>query len=324
MLSFENIDKKDVQKTIVGVVDGGDSDCHILFLYDKHIESKKKNINTDFLYDIFNTNSKKNKITNYDLDILKNAIQFEGKPKNLSLCGKYEEAKSKHDDIKNDITIYKGKFIPMPDLNKDRCVWSFNGSSGSGKSFLASMIVNEYQAIFPKNPVILFSRCEKDPAFDKMKLTRIDIDETIESSDFTNLHDCLIIFDDIDTLPTVEIKKEEGIKAPKKITIDLSKKIQRIRDDILEAGRKTKISAICMSHQLFNYGKTRNMLLESDYITFFNRGSGVNHIKRFLKSHVGCDKKIEDKILKMTSRWTLISMHTFPKYVLGENEAFII
>lgn len=79
-----------------------------------------------------------------------------------------------------------------------------------------------------------------------------------------------------------------------------------------------------MSHQLFNYGKTRNMLLESDYITFFNLGSGINHIKRFLKSHIGCDKKMEEKIINMKSRWTMISMHTAPRYCLGEYESFII
>lgn len=47
-----------------------------------------------------------------------------------------------------------------------------------------------------------------------------------------------------------------------------------------------------MSHQLFNYGKTRNLLLESDYIIFFIKSSGINHIKRFLNSNLGVEKSV--------------------------------
>lgn len=231
MLSFDKIDNHNIKKTIVAVVDGGKNDCRVLFLYDKEMNNTN-NKNTDFIHEMYNINSKKNKITVSEIQQLKYSLQNNIKPEQESLNNKYEEVKEKYNNIKNDIILQSGKFIPMPDLNKERCIWSFNGSSGSGKSFLASLIVNEYQALFPENPVLLFSRCSEDPAFDDFpngkKIIRIDIDENIESNDFINLHDCLIIFDDIDTLPKITIEPDSENMLKKKQLLIYQKRYNKL------------------------------------------------------------------------------------------------
>lgn len=56
---------------------------------------------------------------------------YEEIKKNLNT--KYEKEIQLKDD---------GKFWPMPDINKDRCVWFLAGAANSGKSYLASKILS--------------------------------------------------------------------------------------------------------------------------------------------------------------------------------------
>lgn len=330
MLSFIDKESEEITQTIVAIVDGGRNDRELLYLYDKPINILKKKDNVDMID--YAINKKGKKIGVLELELMKKALIEEQKEYyNGKFKDQYKENVDKYNKIKNDIYIYDGKFIPMIDINKDRCVWSINGAAGSGKSFLASLIIKAYQTIFPDAKVYLFSQKEYDQPLDELGVIRVPINENINQDIIKELEDCLCIFDDIDMLPDVQVEREiitmRGEKEIKKVKtekVSLSKQTQNLRDTILEVGRSKHISVIAMSHQMFNYGKTRNMLLESDFYIYFNLGSGPTHIKRFLKQQLGVEKDMEKKILDIKSRWTLVSLRTAPRYILGENQAFIV
>ena len=76
------------------------------------------------------------------------------------------------------------------------------GSAGSGKSYFVSKYVMEYVKVLKHNPVYLVSENNEDPAFDdKDYIKRIEINDMVENPiDWRDFENCLIIFDDIDSI----------------------------------------------------------------------------------------------------------------------------
>ncbi len=192
------------------------------------------------------------------------------------------------------------------DINKQRNVWSICGASGSGKSYLSKLIIEEYMNIYPENPVYLFSGKSYDKQLDDLGVERIEITGELDEKITEQFNNCMVLFDDIDTMHPVEIETNipdaKGKIKTKKIKISLTDKARRIRDKLLEIGRDIGVSMICLSHQLFNYKATRTQLSESHYVVYFNLGTGRNHIKRFLSNFIGCEKPVLDKLLNVPSR----------------------
>src|SRR5947209_833054 len=124
-----------------------------------------------------------------------------------------------------------------------------SGMNGVGKSTFIAAYCRQYHKLFPKNTIYLFSRKDNDEAFYDIEMKRIKLDEQILEVEYEikDLSNSLCIFDDTDTLGK-----------------DISAKVQKIRDDLLECGRSYGIYLCCVSHQILNYTKTRNLILESN------------------------------------------------------------
>jgi hypothetical protein len=213
------------------------------------------------------------------------------------------------------LVMNDGTFVQYPDTRKDRQrqVLYIAGPSGSGKSTYVSKFLKYYSEINPKKKIIIFSRVSKDPAFDKKfkNLRRFAIDETLLDPETAvdierDLCNSMVIFDDINTINNKALRNA----------------VLQIQTDILETGRHPNIDIISTNHLLMDYNKTRTLLNEAHFVTFFI-GTGSYHNKRFLKEYAGCDKKMIDRILKAKSRWITIKK-TFPMYVLTENEIFML
>lgn len=326
MLSYTDNESSKLVQTLVARVHGGNLNGEVLFLYDKEFRDDSE-MDYDEIYNIIETNKQKNRLTNFDLSIMKEAMMSKHayKPKHEYMKQEFLKAKKAIESNNKMIKIQDdGKFVPLMDLNRQRNVWSICGASGSGKSFLSSLLIREYMNIFPENEVYLFSGKKHDEQLDSLGITRIDINTELKDDITEKFRDCLVMFDDIDTILPVEIETQDAKGKTKKIKVNLTEKARSIRDKLLEIGRDIGVSMICLSHQLFNYKATRTQLLESHYVVFFNQGTGLNHIKRFINNYIGCEKKTVEKILALTSRWTLCSMQTMPKYILGENSCFTI
>lgn len=190
-------------------------------------------------------------------------------------------------------SIDTGNLEPTVNFRQQRDVLYIAGPSGAGKSTYAGKYIKNYKTIYPKNTVYIFSKVEEDEAFDVYDVERIPIDEnTFEGGlSLDDFNDCLVIFDDIDTIPDK----------------NLCWLVCNLRDQILEMGRHNRVSCVITSHQLMNYKTTRTVINECHTVTFFPRGGAVKQIKSFLETYIGVDKKKIMQILDTKSRWVTVS-----------------
>lgn len=211
-----------------------------------------------------------------------------------------------------EIQINDGYIIPLP-KKEGRDVIYISGPSGAGKTSWAASYIQEYNLMFPNRIVYVFSRLTEDPVLDQFIITRIVINEEIIEDPIIieellkqSPDGCLVLFDDIDTLPN----KFKSV-------------IYALRDDILEVGRHYNISIMVVTHQLMNYKETRTLITEATDIVFFPQSGMTYHIKRFLKEYVGLSKQQIDSILKIPSRWIKINK-TYPLYIMANDMVKIL
>jgi hypothetical protein len=226
----------------------------------------------------------------------------------------YREARKEiKEKIKKEYIIEDtGHLYPLPQTSENGSERGMVcGPSGSGKSTYVSEYIKNYRKLHPKSKVWVFSRLSSDPALDKHKINRIMLDKgivenPIEPKELSDGKHTLCIFDDIDTIPDKDIKNA----------------VRKLRDDINETGRHDKISNISTSHQICNYKLTRDLLLESAFVTFFPKSGMQAQARSFLKTYCGLDKPTIEKILALPSRWVTI-YKTYPIMVLHQKGCFL-
>ena len=206
-------------------------------------------------------------------------------------------------------------FQPIPDTDKNkRKIWYTAGACGCGKSYNAKTIANNYLKLYPDRPIYVVSKLEKDETLDGIngEIQRLNYREFEDNPpDINEFYDCLIIFDDFDTI------------TPKKV-LD---RVLTFIDDISIMGRKHKddqgnISMVVISHFLTNYKKTRLILNECDFMTLFPQATSSHALNYVLKNYVGMDKE-EVKALEKLGRWVMIHK-MYPQYVLSQQTAYLL
>jgi hypothetical protein len=197
--------------------------------------------------------------------------------------------------------------LPSTDPNK-RDVFYIAGKSGSGKSYISAQIIENYHKLNPERPLYLISKLEEDETIDKVKapLKRIPVEKFVEVFNINAFNNCLIFFDDYDTLPD-----------------KLSKSIQEIIKDIAIMGRKHNedqgnITMLLATHYLTNYSKTRLILNEATHFIIYPQNTSHYQLKYLLQNYVGLDEK-ETKRLKRLGRWICFKVG-YPQFMISQNE----
>lgn len=221
--------------------------------------------------------------------------------KKLCLSGSKDKIDS---DVKlfSEMKLENGSFQLIPDKNADRMTMYVTGSAGSGKSYFIAEYVKEYHAMFKNNLIFLVSESDEDPAFDCLEyVRRLQVDESLltDPIDWTDFKDCLVIFDDIDSM--------NG---------KLGKEVFRLRDKLLKNSRKFKVSVISSAHNSTG-GDLKSVLNESQIIVFF-LSNYSRALKYLLENYIGMSKKGVDKLRKMTdSRWSAV-VKSFPNLIVQD------
>jgi len=196
-----------------------------------------------------------------------------------------------------------------PDPEK-RSIYYIAGASGSGKSYIAKHLAEQYQKMFKKRPVYLVSKLKEDETLDGMeeRPIRLNIEKITENpmKDLEPLRDSLVIFDDYDTLTGKEAKA-----------------VQQLIDDICIMGRHTVTSILILSHHLSNFKKTRLCLTEATHFVVYPQSTGAHALNYFLKTYVGMGPKEVQAIKGTGSRWLCIHKN-FPIYYVTETEAGLL
>ena len=199
------------------------------------------------------------------------------------------------------------ELLPSPDKGK-REVWYIAGQSGSGKSYIAKGLADMYHKLFPDRGVYLISKLKEDETLDKLKfLKRLNLQTFVEDyPDLEEFKDCLVIFDDYDTL-----------------TGDVQKVVEKLVDDLAIMGRHTNTSMLCLSHYLTNYKKTRLLLNEATHIVVYPLSTSYHALRYLLKNYVGVDEDDLKRQRRLGSRW-LCYAKGFPQYMVSQKNAELL
>lgn len=233
------------------------------------------------------------------------------RPKDPILQEIYDAVMAKYATTSDqEIELKTGSLEMLPEFESERECCYIAAPSGSGKSYLCRAYAKNYNRIFPKNKVILFSKEIDDPSLDGIKnVTQIPLDETLLDNpiEMDDLDDTLCIFDDVDTIRDSEVMSE----------------VNHLKDDILETGRHHNTHCLITSHLLTAYSKTRTVLNESHRICVYPHSGSAQPIRYTLKTYVGLDNADIRKILKLRTRWCCVSK-SYPQYVLHEGGCYLI
>jgi len=294
----------------IAVVRGGDNDGDILYLHQnaKNVAIKKeiKAVKYQNQLDHIKPSERVRALQDIITAVDDGKEEFDGDMKSRTL---FKRIKT---DMENDKVIElpdDSTFQPIPNPDsKVREVWYVAGQSGSGKSYFARGIAENYKKLFPEREVYLISKLDEDETLDKMKIgkpKRISLQSLVEDPpDIKEFEDCLVIFDDFDTL-----------SAP------FEKVVLKLIEDLAIMGRHTRTSLLILSHYLTNYKKTRLILGEANYLVLYPLATAFKALKYVCENYGGLNK--EDIIgLKKLGRWILIAKN-YPSYVISAHEAYM-
>jgi len=220
----------------------------------------------------------------------------------------YLDEKNEATNNYKEIKLKDGEIQFIPDI-KFRINYIV-GASGSGKSYFASKLAEEYKILYPKNPIYLLSYLSDDTSIDRIKgIKRIQLnddflEETLECDDFKN---SLIIADDIDCITDKKMKL----------------KLKELITKILNTGRHTATSFIMLSHIACNGVETKGILNEASSITFFNATLGGRTKSYLLNQYLGLNKKQIEAIDNIEGRAITI-LKTYPMVVIAEKEIALV
>jgi hypothetical protein len=184
------------------------------------------------------------------------------------------------------------------------------GPSGSGKSYFISKWLGANRKIFRnkhKKDIYIFSRIDYDQPLDKFNPIRPSLDSLIDEP-YTGemLENCIVIFDDIDSI------SDRGIKQA----------VYDLQTDLLTTGRHFNITVICTNHMIYNRQETKRTINESTSTVIFPKSGQTYQIKQFLKTYCGFEKLMINKIMGLKSRWVCIR-RVYPMCIIHEKGAFL-
>jgi hypothetical protein len=199
-----------------------------------------------------------------------------------------------------DMQIKEGTFQFIPDTDRDRDTIFICGAAGSGKSYWAAQYIKQYTKYLKDYPIYLISEGTHDPAFEKLEIKRIKVDNEFISDPipFTDFEKCLVIFDDIDAF-----------------TGKLKKAVYELLEKLLKNARKNKVSVIMTSHGCTGL-ELKPILNEADTIVFFPRNYNRS-LKYLLENYVGLTTEYIKKLFKHKSRWCAF-VKSYPNIILME------
>ena len=251
---------------------------------------------------------KKKSKTSYPIAIVKG--EAESKYYNKILYLNTEE----HSGGENEINIPEDvcfQLLPNSDKNK-RDIYYIAGASGSGKSYVAKTIANNYHKLYPDRDIWIISKLDEDDTLDGIKapIRRVKVDMIKDGIDIKALSNSLVIFDDYDT-----ITGKDG------------EAVQTLIEDIAIMGRKHTnkqgcITMLCLTHYITNYKKTRLLLNEANFFVVYPQATSTHALTYLLKTHLGLEKQDIKKLKKM-GRWVAF-YKSYPQYLLSAHTAAVL
>lgn len=230
----------------------------------------------------------------------------------------------------SDISLSSSKYtfsFSFPKIHSDaqkRFVFYIAGPSGAGKTTIAADLAFSYHKANLKNKIVFISTVNDNPLLKRLKPIMINvIDEKMVDYNLFNpetrltvkddgvnpplFKDSLVIFDDLEGITDKNV---------------LSAIQQNLINPMLNTGRHQCLNVIFCRHILLDYEKTRNILVEMDFLVVYP-SSTRRQIRNCLKRYLGLEKDQMDKIMNCGERYVFIHCK-FPMFAFTKSSAWII
>lgn len=298
----------------IAVVRGGDDEGKILYLHSEDVKSSNKKEIPALKYMKQLTHVKPGervKLMNQIAEGIQKGLEAEsivGLPDNVKEI--YKRIKTECDNDKTIELPDDSTFQPIPNADpKSRDVFYVAGQSGSGKSYFARGIAENYKKLYPDREIYLISKLQEDETLDKMKIgkpKRISLQSLVDDPpNLDEFKECLVIFDDFDTLekPYFQV-------------------VHKLIEDLCIMGRHTCTSLLILSHYLTNYSKTRLILGEAQYLVLYPLATSQKALSYVCQMYGGMDRE-DIQQLKKRGRWVCI-YKSYPSYVISAHNANLL
>jgi hypothetical protein len=211
----------------------------------------------------------------------------------------------------NNIRLNDGEtFQLIPNTSKERDVLYVVGQSGSGKSYFCAQYLREYNRIYPKRKIYMFSTVQEDSELDSLKnFHRVKIDDEFVADDdipMEEFKDSAVLLDDVDNLKPL-----------------YKKKVMSLADSILQTGRHWNITCLMTYHVATSGNETRKVLNECRSVTFNPKTMGNRALRYLLDAYLGLDAKQVEYIKHLKGRMVTVCK-SYPKVVISEREAYVL
>jgi hypothetical protein len=212
------------------------------------------------------------------------------------------------------VKINQGNFQQLPNIQNnsdgthERDVMLYYGSGGSGKSWQINKYLIEYNKIYKKNHIYVFSPHKTD-AYSKIKnLINVVVDEELMNEKeiaLDSLSNSVIVFDDVDSIQNKKVNEF----------------IKKFRDFALENSRHHNINLLVTSHDVLTGRNNRLLLNELTHLYVFPRTNpNLNYL---IKTYTGIQETEIKKIVRENPRWVCICK-SYPRWVMTENQIYLI
>jgi len=205
----------------------------------------------------------------------------------------------------------KFQFMPSNLPNSQPCLLYCSGGRGVGKSVWVSKYLTQFKKLYPKYKIYLFSRKDKDDSIDDLIHKRVKVDDMpdvdLRADDFKK---SMVIFDDIDTLPS---DKQHNIK----------ESVYKLLEDIIEVGRSMGIFCICTSHIPANFSESKRIINGATAITLFTSAINANTIY-LLEKQLGLTKDEIKRIRSLNSRSFTVIKSVHPHVIVSDHEVYFV
>ena len=214
------------------------------------------------------------------------------------------------------------KFVPYFRRN-ERITMFIAGCQNCGKSYYISQFLRTYRMIHPERPVFLVTGLsEKDKHFEGQEMWKINLSHvpTLTLEDLRRRGPgaprtgSLVIFDDVDRITDDKVNK-----AVQKLVSDI---LSNGRDHATQAGI-ADIDIIVTNHEVNDYGRTKRLLTECNYVVLFPRAT-VGRQMKLIIDKIGVSKAVEKQITNYKTSRSLLIHKTYPMYCVMEDKVMLL
>ena len=188
-----------------------------------------------------------------------------------------------------------------------------SGRSGSGKSFLIGMILDQMKHLYPKHDIIIISFVEEDESLDRERNGRAPLRLNLQDSELFNItpaffQDSITVWDDV----------ERGTDK------NVVKFLMNLRAMCFETARHYNNHIISVSHDLLGGSMNKTVRAESTGCVLFPAFNQRHQSETFLRKYVGLSKNQILEIMSLPSRWVFISLLAPTYYITPEKVKLLV